>query len=55
VADFGAIRFSGPFAWLAWLFVHLMYLVGFENRVLVFIKWMYNYITRNRGARLITH
>jgi NADH dehydrogenase len=54
VADFGAVRFSGPFAWLAWLFVHLMYLVGFENRVLVLIKWTYNYVTRNRGARLIT-
>jgi NADH dehydrogenase len=54
VADFGAIRFSGPIAWLAWLFVHLMYLVGFENRVLVLIKWTYNYLTRNRGARLIT-
>ena len=54
VADFGFIRFSGPLAWLAWLFVHLMYLVGFENRVLVLIKWTYNYITRNRGARLIT-
>jgi NADH dehydrogenase len=54
VADFGAVRFSGLLAWLAWLFVHLMYLVGFENRVLVLIKWMYNYITRNRGARLIT-
>ena len=54
VADFGAVRFSGPIAWLAWLFVHLMYLVGFENRVLVLIKWTYNYITHNRGARLIT-
>jgi NADH dehydrogenase len=54
VADFGALRFSGPIAWLAWLFVHLMYLVGFENRVLVLIKWTYNYITHNRGARLIT-
>jgi NADH:ubiquinone reductase (H+-translocating) len=54
VADFGAVRFSGPLAWLAWLFVHLMYLVGFENRVLVLIKWTYNYVTRNRGARLIT-
>jgi len=54
VADFGFVRFSGPLAWLAWLFVHLMYLVGFENRVLVLIKWTYNYITRNRGARLIT-
>jgi NADH dehydrogenase len=54
VADFGAVRFSGVVAWLAWLFVHLMYLVGFENRILVLIKWMYNYITHNRGARLIT-
>jgi len=54
VADFGFVRFSGPLAWLAWLFVHLMYLVGFENRILVLIKWTYNYITRNRGARLIT-
>jgi NADH:ubiquinone reductase (H+-translocating) len=54
VADFGALRISGLFAWLAWLFVHLMYLVGFENRVLVLIKWTYNYVTRNRGARLIT-
>jgi NADH dehydrogenase len=54
VADFGFIRFSGPIAWLAWLFIHLMYLVGFENRIVVLIRWMYNYITRNRGARLIT-
>jgi NADH dehydrogenase len=54
VADFGRFRFSGLIAWLAWLFVHLMYLVGFENRMLVLIRWMYNYVTRNRGARLIT-
>jgi NADH dehydrogenase len=54
VADFGFTRFSGPIAWLAWLFVHLMYLVGFENRLVVLIRWMYNYVTRNRGARLIT-
>jgi NADH dehydrogenase len=54
VADFGAVRFSGVFAWLTWLFVHLMYLVGFENRILVLIKWIYDYVTRNRGARLIT-
>jgi NADH:ubiquinone reductase (H+-translocating) len=54
VADFGFTRFSGPIAWLAWLFVHLMYLVGFENRVVVLIRWTYNYVTRNRGARLIT-
>jgi NADH dehydrogenase len=54
IADFGFVRFSGVLAWLAWLFIHLMYLVGFENRVVVLIRWMYNYITRNRGARLIT-
>ncbi len=54
VADIFGIRASGYFAWLIWLFVHLMYLVEFENRVLVFIQWAWNYITRNRGARLIT-
>lgn len=45
---------SGWFAWLTWLFVHLMYLVEFENRLLVLIQWAWNYITWNRGARLIT-
>ncbi len=54
VADFGRIRFSGPIAWLAWLFIHLMYLVEFDNRLLVLTEWAYNYATRNRGARLIT-
>jgi NADH dehydrogenase len=54
VADFGWIRVSGTFAWLTWLFVHLMYLVGFQNRLVVFVRWTYSYITRNRGARLIT-
>jgi NADH dehydrogenase len=54
VADFGRIHIDGHFAWLTWLFVHLMYLVGFDNRLLVFIKWAFNYFTRNRGARLIT-
>ena len=55
VADLGWIRFSGYPAWLLWLFIHLMYLVGFDNRVLVFIQWGWNYFTRNRGARLITY
>ncbi len=55
VANFGRLRFSGAVAWLLWLFVHLMYLVGFENRVLVFVQWAWNYVTRNRGARLIAH
>ena len=54
VADFGRIRFSGYFAWLTWLFVHLMNLVQFESRLLVFMQWSWNYLTRNRSARLIT-
>jgi NADH dehydrogenase len=54
VADIRRFRFSGYIAWLLWLFIHLMYLVGFENRVLVFIQWGIDYFTRNRGARLIT-
>jgi NADH dehydrogenase len=54
VADFGWLRLSGFFAWFTWVFVHLMYLVEFENRMLVLVEWVYNYITRNRGARLIT-
>jgi NADH dehydrogenase len=53
VADLGVIRFSGFFAWLTWLLIHLLYLVGFQNRLLVLSKWIYDYITRNRGARLI--
>jgi NADH dehydrogenase len=54
VADFGKVRFGGYFAWLAWLFIHLMYLVGFQNRLIVFLQWAYQYLTFNRGARLIT-
>jgi NADH:ubiquinone reductase (H+-translocating) len=54
VADLGFLRFSGPFAWLLWLFVHIMYLVGFANRVLVLIQWAESYIARGRGARIIT-
>lgn len=54
VADFGWIRLSGLAAWLAWLFIHLMYLVEFENRILVLVQWAWNYVTWNRSARLIT-
>ena len=55
VADLpGRLHFSGYPAWLFWLFVHIMLLVGFENRILVFVQWAFSYITRNRGARLIT-
>jgi len=54
VAQIGPIHISGLIAWLAWLFIHLMYLVEFSNRVLVFIQWGFLYLTYNRGARLIT-
>lgn len=54
VADLGFVHFTGFFAWLLWLFIHIMYLVGFENRVLVFIQWAYSYFTHGRTARLIT-
>jgi NADH dehydrogenase len=54
VAELGKFRFSGFLAWLIWLFVHLVNLVEFENRVLVLIQWAWYYFTRNRSARLIT-
>ena len=54
VAQIGKLHFAGLPAWLLWLFVHLLYLVGFQNRIVVLIEWIYDYITYNRGARLIT-
>ncbi|MEL7059889.1 MAG: NAD(P)/FAD-dependent oxidoreductase [Acidobacteriota bacterium] len=54
VAEMGKLRFSGLPAWLAWLFVHLMYVTEFENRILVLIQWGWNYVSRGRSARLIT-
>jgi NADH dehydrogenase len=54
VADLGRLHFSGYFAWLAWLFIHLFFLIGFRNRFLVMAEWAYAYITYNQGARLIT-
>lgn len=54
VADLGRLHFDGPLAWLIWLFIHLMYLVGFQNRLLVFVQWAFSYLTFNRKARLIT-
>jgi NADH dehydrogenase len=54
VADFGKLRFSGWLAWILWLFIHLMNLVGFRNRLLVLVQWGWNYLTYDRSARLIT-
>jgi len=54
VAQFGKIHISGFVAWLAWLFIHILFLIGFRNRLLVFIQWAWSYVTYERGARLIT-
>jgi NADH dehydrogenase len=54
VADLGKLHFSGFLAWLAWLFVHLFFLIGFRNRLLVMSEWAWAYLTYNQGARLIT-
>lgn len=54
VAELGRLRFSGFLAWFIWLAVHIMFLVGFRNRVLVFLEWLWSYLTYDRGARLIT-
>jgi NADH dehydrogenase len=53
VADLPFIRFSGFIAWLTWMFVHLMAIVGVKNRLLIFINWMWNYITYDQSLRLI--
>jgi NADH dehydrogenase len=54
VAEVWKLRFSGRIAWAAWLLVHIYYLIGFENRIVVMLRWSYSYITRGRGSRLIT-
>jgi NADH:ubiquinone reductase (H+-translocating) len=54
IAQFGKIHLSGFIAWLSWLFIHIFFLIGFRNRLLVFIQWAWSYITYERGARLIT-
>ena len=54
VADLGRVRLTGWLAWQIWMFIHLMYQVDIENRVLVFIQWLWNFVTRKRSALLIT-
>ena len=54
VADLGRLKFSGLPAWLLWLLVHILFLIGFRNRVLVLLQWAWSYATYDRGARLIT-
>ncbi|MGA6984057.1 MAG: NAD(P)/FAD-dependent oxidoreductase [Candidatus Sulfotelmatobacter sp.] len=54
VAQFGKVHISGYIAWLAWLCIHVFFLIGFQNRILVLIQWAWSYFTNERGARLIT-
>lgn len=53
VVDIGKIRFQGIFAWFTWMFVHLMTLVGFRNKLIVFVNWVWSYFSYDRGTRLI--
>jgi NADH:ubiquinone reductase (H+-translocating) len=53
VADFGRLKLSGVIAWLAWLFIHIFFLIGFRNRVMVSAQWAFAYVTNERGGRLI--
>ncbi|PNQ72192.1 FAD-dependent oxidoreductase [Hanstruepera neustonica] len=53
VVDLSRVKFAGFFAWFVWMFIHLMALVGFRNRVVVFFNWVYNYINFDKAARLI--
>jgi NADH dehydrogenase len=54
VAEIKGIHFGGPLAWLLWLGIHIFYLIGFQNRILVMLRWSFSFITRGRGARLLT-
>lgn len=54
VAEFGKLHISGYLAWISWLFVHLIFLVGLRNKISVFMQWTYSYLTYKRGARIIT-
>jgi NADH dehydrogenase len=54
VADLGRLKFAGFLAWLAWIFIHIWFLIEFDNKLLVLFQWAWNYFTRKRGARLIT-
>jgi NADH dehydrogenase len=54
IAQFGKLHISGVLAWFTWLFVHIMFLIGFRNRIIVMLQWAWSYLTYQRGARLIT-
>src|SRR6267143_920974 len=55
IAQTGRLRLTGYLAWIAWLFIHILYLIGFKNRLFVFAQWVWSYLFSKRGARLMTH
>ena len=54
VAKIGKLQFSGVLAWLSWLAIHLLFLIGFRNKIAVLFNWAYSYITYKRGSRIVT-
>jgi NADH dehydrogenase len=54
ILDVHGVKISGLIAWIGWLVIHILYLIGFRNRAVVLFSWMWAYITYQRGARLIT-
>ncbi len=55
IADLGRVQLAGLLGWLAWLFLHLVYLIGFRNRLVVMVQWAWSYLTYQRNVRLITN
>ena len=55
VACTGPFKLTGFIAWIAWLFIHLIFLIGFRSKIAVLLQWTYSYFTYKRGARIITH
>ena len=53
VADLGFAKLAGYFAWLAWAIIHVLFLIGFKNRVIVMVQWAWGYFSQDRGSRLI--
>jgi NADH:ubiquinone reductase (H+-translocating) len=54
VVDLGFIKFGGFFAWIAWIVVHIYFLIQFDSKLIVMVQWAWSYFTKNRGARIIT-
>ena len=55
IAEIRGVKLSGFIAWVAWLWIHIYFLIGFRNRLVVMLQWAWSYVTFNRGARLITN